>query len=83
MAAPVLFFDELDFAPARGRGSDGGGVMDRGIAALTEIDAGFGCGTAKGSGDDDDDDDDDDDESDESDDGDDETEKVKTLCDRQ
>lgn len=31
MAAPcVLFFDELDsLAPARGRGGDSGGVMDR------------------------------------------------------
>lgn len=37
----VLFFDELDsLAPARGRGSDSGGVMDRVVAQLlTEIDA--------------------------------------------
>ena len=36
----VLFFDELDsLAPARGRGSDGGGVMDRVVSQLlTEID---------------------------------------------
>jgi len=41
-AAPcVLFFDELDsLAPARGRGADGGGVMDRVVAQLlTEMDA--------------------------------------------
>merc|ERR1719261_265618 len=37
----VLFFDELDsLAPARGRGSDSGGVMDRVVSQLlTEIDA--------------------------------------------
>eukprot|EP00397_Hematodinium_sp_SG-2012_P019218 GEMP01019736.1.p1 GENE.GEMP01019736.1~~GEMP01019736.1.p1 ORF type:complete len:577 (+),score=167.79 GEMP01019736.1:726-2456(+) len=36
----VLFFDELDsLAPARGRGSDSGGVMDRIVSQLlTEID---------------------------------------------
>ena len=41
-AAPcVLFFDELDsLAPARGSGSDSGGVMDRVVSQLlTEIDA--------------------------------------------
>ena len=41
-AAPcVLFFDELDsLAPARGRGSDSGGVMDRVVAQLlVEMDA--------------------------------------------
>lgn len=40
-AAPcVLFFDELDsLAPARGRGNDGGGVMDRVVSQLlAEID---------------------------------------------
>lgn len=37
----VLFFDELDsLAPARGRGSDGGGVMDRVVAQfLVEMDS--------------------------------------------
>jgi len=37
----VLFFDELDsLAPARGRGSDSGGVMDRVVSQLlTELDA--------------------------------------------
>eukprot|EP00968_Pinguiococcus_pyrenoidosus_P012582 scaffold1108_cov260-Pinguiococcus_pyrenoidosus.AAC.18 len=37
----VLFFDELDsLAPARGRGSDGGGVLDRVVSQfLTELDA--------------------------------------------
>jgi len=47
-AAPcVLFFDELDaLAPARGRGSDGGGVMDRVVSQLlTEVD-----GVASGKG---------------------------------
>ena len=36
----VLFFDELDsLAPARGRGNDGGGVMDRVVSQLlTEMD---------------------------------------------
>jgi peroxin-6 len=36
----VVFFDELDsLAPARGRGNDGGGVMDRVVAQLlTEMD---------------------------------------------
>ena len=36
----VLFFDELDsLAPARGRGSDGGGVMDRVVSQfLSELD---------------------------------------------
>ena len=36
----VVFFDELDsLAPARGRGSDSGGVMDRVVSQLlTEID---------------------------------------------
>ena len=36
----VLFFDELDsLAPARGRGSDSGGVMDRVVSQLlTELD---------------------------------------------
>lgn len=41
-AAPcVVFFDELDsLAPARGRGSDSGGVMDRVVSQLlTEIDS--------------------------------------------
>ena len=40
-AAPcIVFFDELDsLAPARGRGSDSGGVMDRVVSQLlTEID---------------------------------------------
>ena len=40
-AAPsVLFFDELDsLAPARGKGGDGGGVMDRVVSQLiTEMD---------------------------------------------
>jgi SpoVK/Ycf46/Vps4 family AAA+-type ATPase len=43
----VLFFDELDsLAPARGKGSDSGGVMDRVVSQLlTEID-----GLAGGSG---------------------------------
>jgi len=37
----VLFFDELDsLAPARGRGADGGGVMDRVVAQfLVEMDS--------------------------------------------
>lgn len=37
----VVFFDELDsLAPARGRGGDGGGVMDRVVAQLlTEMDS--------------------------------------------
>lgn len=37
----ILFFDELDsLAPARGRGSDGGGVMDRVVSQiLTEMDS--------------------------------------------
>ena len=36
----MIFFDELDsLAPARGRGSDSGGVMDRVVAQLlTEMD---------------------------------------------
>ena len=36
----VVFFDELDsLAPARGRGSDSGGVMDRVVSQLlAEID---------------------------------------------
>merc|ERR1712014_559481 len=36
----VLFFDELDsLVPARGRGSDSGGVMDRVVSQLvTELD---------------------------------------------
>jgi peroxin-6 len=36
----VLFFDEMDsLAPARGHGSDGGGVMDRVVSQLlTELD---------------------------------------------
>jgi peroxin-6 len=36
----VLFFDELDsLAPARGKGSDSGGVMDRVVSQLlAEID---------------------------------------------
>ena len=41
-AAPcVVFFDELDsLAPARGRGSDSGGVMDRVVSQLlTEVDS--------------------------------------------
>lgn len=40
----VLFFDELDsLAPARGRGSDSGGVMDRVVSQLlTEIDTDIG-----------------------------------------
>lgn len=40
-AAPcVLFFDELDsLCPARGNGSDSGGVMDRVVSQfLTELD---------------------------------------------
>ena len=47
----VIFFDELDsLAPARGGGSDGGGVMDRVVSQLlTEIDG-------LGGGDDDDED---------------------------
>jgi SpoVK/Ycf46/Vps4 family AAA+-type ATPase len=38
----VIFFDELDaLAPARGQGSDGGGVMDRVVSALlAELDSG-------------------------------------------
>jgi len=38
----VVFFDELDaLAPARGQGSDGGGVMDRVVSALlAELDSG-------------------------------------------
>merc|ERR1712048_1010233 len=37
----VVFFDELDsLAPARGRGSDSGGVMDRVVSQLvTELDS--------------------------------------------
>jgi peroxin-6 len=49
-AAPaVLFFDELDaLAPARGRASDAGGVMDRVTASLlAELDA---CGAAASGG---------------------------------
>ena len=40
LAPCVLFFDELDsLAPARGRGSDSGGVMDRVVSQLvTELD---------------------------------------------
>ena len=35
LAPCVLFFDELDsLAPARGRGSDSGGVMDRVVSQL-------------------------------------------------
>lgn len=43
MSPCVVFFDELDsLAPARGQGSDSGGVMDRVVAQLlSEID---GCG---------------------------------------
>jgi SpoVK/Ycf46/Vps4 family AAA+-type ATPase len=45
----VIFFDELDsLAPARGRGSDGGGVMDRVVSQLlTEID---GLSSSEGGG---------------------------------
>eukprot|EP00904_Undaria_pinnatifida_P006698 jgi/Undpi1/3158/HiC_scaffold_15.g06532.m1 len=53
MAAPcVLFFDELDsLAPARGRGGDSGGVMDRVVAQLlAELD---GAASASGGGEDD------------------------------
>ncbi|CAE8599349.1 unnamed protein product, partial [Polarella glacialis] len=41
LAPCVLFFDELDsLAPARGRGSDSGGVMDRVVSQLvTELDS--------------------------------------------
>ena len=37
----MLFFDELDsLAPARGRGNDGGGVMDRLVSTiLAEMDS--------------------------------------------
>ena len=35
IAPCIVFFDELDsLAPARGRGSDGGGVMDRVVSTL-------------------------------------------------
>ncbi|KAK2076807.1 hypothetical protein QBZ16_005033 [Prototheca wickerhamii] len=52
----VVFFDELDsLAPARGKGSDSGGVMDRVVAQLlAEIDAaqgGDGGGAADAAGD--------------------------------
>jgi SpoVK/Ycf46/Vps4 family AAA+-type ATPase len=42
----VLFFDEIDsLAPARGKGSDSGGVMDRVVSQLlTEIDGMSGAG---------------------------------------
>jgi SpoVK/Ycf46/Vps4 family AAA+-type ATPase len=42
----VLFFDEIDsLAPSRGKGSDGGGVMDRVVSQLlTEIDGLSGSG---------------------------------------
>ncbi len=42
----VLFFDEIDsLAPARGKGSDSGGVMDRVVSQLlTEIDGMSGSG---------------------------------------
>ena len=41
LAPSVLFFDELDsLAPARGRGADGGGVLDRVVSQLlAELDA--------------------------------------------
>ncbi|CAN0426695.1 unnamed protein product [Scytosiphon promiscuus] len=48
LAAPcVLFFDELDsLAPARGRGGDSGGVMDRVVAQLlAELDGAASAGT--------------------------------------
>ena len=51
-AAPcVIFFDELDsLAPARGRGSDSGGVMDRVVSQLlTELD-GLAAGGGGGGG---------------------------------
>ena len=46
----VLFFDELDSpAPARGRGADGGGVMDRVVSQLlTELDGISGAGDSDG-----------------------------------
>ena len=38
LAPCVLFFDELDsLAPARGRGSDSGGVMDRVVSQLVTV----------------------------------------------
>lgn len=46
----VVFFDELDsLAPARGRGSDSGGVMDRVVSQLlAEIDGVQVCGARRG-----------------------------------
>ena len=48
----VLFFDELDsLAPARGRGGDGGGVMDRVVAQLlVEMDSLSSSGSHGSSG---------------------------------
>jgi ATP-dependent 26S proteasome regulatory subunit len=48
----VIFFDELDaLAPARGRGGDGGGVMDRVVAQLlTEMDSLSECSNNPDSG---------------------------------
>ncbi|CAM9856766.1 unnamed protein product, partial [Ectocarpus fasciculatus] len=53
LAAPcVLFFDELDsLAPARGRGGDSGGVMDRVVAQLlAELDGAASASSSGGSG---------------------------------
>jgi SpoVK/Ycf46/Vps4 family AAA+-type ATPase len=48
----VVFFDELDsLAPARGRGSDAGGVMDRIVSQLlAEVDAAQAGGAGAGGG---------------------------------
>ncbi|CAM9932401.1 unnamed protein product [Ectocarpus sp. 12 AP-2014] len=51
LAAPcVLFFDELDsLAPARGRGGDSGGVMDRVVAQLlAELDGAASASSSSG-----------------------------------
>eukprot|EP00903_Cladosiphon_okamuranus_P012041 g11306.t1 len=53
LAAPcVLFFDELDsLAPARGRGGDSGGVMDRVVAQLlAELDGATSASSGGGGG---------------------------------